>query len=47
MKASGKWDMTFRKGVLKLPMSHLFYVLGEKNNQNQKLFIKSQNQITG
>lgn len=30
MKALGKWDMLFRKGVLKLPMSHLFYVLGEK-----------------
>ena len=30
MKALGKWDMTFRKGVFKLPMSHLFYVLGEK-----------------
>ncbi len=30
MKALGMWDMTFRKGVFKLPMSHLFYVLGEK-----------------
>jgi Methyltransferase domain len=30
MRALGKWDMTFRKGVIKLPMSHLFYVLGEK-----------------
>lgn len=30
MKALGKWDMMFRKGILKLPMSHLFYVLGEK-----------------
>ena len=30
MKALGKWDMAFRKGVFKLPMSHLFYVLGEK-----------------
>ncbi len=30
MKALGKWDMTFREGVLKLPMSHLFYVLGRK-----------------
>ncbi|UCF94085.1 MAG: methyltransferase domain-containing protein [Desulfobacterales bacterium] len=30
MKALGKWDMTFRKGVFKLPMSHLFYVLGAK-----------------
>jgi len=29
MKALGKWDMTFRKGLFKLPMSHLFYVLGE------------------
>lgn len=25
----GKWDMLFRKGVFKLPMSHLFYVMGE------------------
>ena len=30
MKKLGKWDMTFRKGVFKLPISHLFYVLGEK-----------------
>jgi hypothetical protein len=30
MKALGTWDMTFRKGVFKLPLSHLFYVLGEK-----------------
>lgn len=30
MKALGKWDMTFRKGLFKLPMSHLFYVLGKK-----------------
>ncbi len=30
MKKLGKWDMLFRKGVFKLPMSHLFYVLGEK-----------------
>jgi hypothetical protein len=30
MKFLGKWDMTFRKGVFKLPMSHLFYVLGHK-----------------
>jgi len=30
MKLLGRWDMTFRKGVFKLPMSHLFYVLGEK-----------------
>ena len=30
MKALGRWDMKFRKGVFKLPMSHLFYVLGEK-----------------
>jgi len=29
MKALGRWDMTFRKGVFKLPMSHLFYVLGK------------------
>jgi len=30
MKILGRWDMLFRKGVLKLPMSHLFYVLGQK-----------------
>ncbi len=30
MKALGRWDMAFRKGIFKLPMSHLFYVLGEK-----------------
>jgi hypothetical protein len=30
MRALGKWDMAFRKGVFKLPMSHLFYVLGKK-----------------
>ena len=30
MKALGRWDMTFRKGIFKLPMSHLFYVLGKK-----------------
>ena len=30
MKLLGKWDMLFRKGVFKLPMSHLFYVLGRK-----------------
>jgi hypothetical protein len=30
MKLLGRWDMTFRKGAFKLPMSHLFYVLGEK-----------------
>ena len=29
MKAFGKWDMAFRKGVFKLPMSHLFYVIGK------------------
>ena len=28
MKYLGKWDLTFRKGVFKLPLSHLFYVLG-------------------
>lgn len=31
MKILGRWDMTFRKGVFKLPMSHLFYVLGGKS----------------
>jgi len=30
MTALCRWDMTFRKGVFKLPMSHLFYVLGKK-----------------
>lgn len=29
MKYLGRWDMAFRKGVFKLPLSHLFYVLGE------------------
>lgn len=30
MQALGKWDMLFRRGLFKLPLSHLFYVLGEK-----------------
>ena len=30
MTRLGRWDMLFRKGVLKLPMSHLFYVLGNQ-----------------
>ena len=30
MKYLGRWDMAFRRGVFKLPMSHLFYVVGEK-----------------
>lgn len=30
MKALGKWDITFRKGIFKLPLSHLFYVIGKK-----------------
>lgn len=30
MKALSRWDMAFRKGVFRLPISHLFYVLGEK-----------------
>jgi len=30
MKTLGRWDMKFRKGVFKLPMSHLFYVVGKK-----------------
>lgn len=30
MRTLGRWDMLFRKGVFKLPLSHLFYVLGEK-----------------
>ena len=29
MKFLGRWDMKFRKGVFKLPLSHLFYVLGK------------------
>lgn len=29
MKFLGRWDMLLRKGVFKLPMSHLFYVLGK------------------
>jgi len=28
MKVLGRWDMKFRKGLFKLPLSHLFYVLG-------------------
>jgi hypothetical protein len=31
MKLLGRWDMVFRKGVFKLPMSHLFYVIGTKS----------------
>ena len=34
MKALGIWDMTFRKGVIKLPMSHLFYIIGKKVLKN-------------
>jgi SAM-dependent methyltransferase len=30
MKELGRWDMRFRKGVFKLPLSHLFYVMGIK-----------------
>jgi len=30
MTTLGRWDMLFRKGLFKLPMSHLFYVLGRK-----------------
>jgi len=30
MKLLGRWDMCFRKGVLKLPLSHLFYIVGMK-----------------
>jgi len=33
MQVLGKWDMLLRKGVWQLPMSHLFYVLGEKRSQ--------------
>jgi Methyltransferase domain len=28
MRMLGIWDMAFRKGIFKLPLSHLFYVLG-------------------
>jgi hypothetical protein len=31
MKYLGRWDMAFKKGVFKLPLSHLFYVLGIKS----------------
>ncbi len=34
MKRLGKLDMKFRKGVVKLPISHLFYVLGKTNDIN-------------
>lgn len=30
MRFLGRWDMTFRKCLFKLPMSHLFYVMGRK-----------------
>ena len=30
MRSLGRWDMAFRKGVLKLPLSLLFYVMGIK-----------------
>ncbi|MFC1862369.1 methyltransferase domain-containing protein [Thermodesulfobacteriota bacterium] len=30
MKYLGRWDMVFRKGIFKLPLSHLLYVLGKK-----------------
>ncbi len=32
MQVLGRWDMRFRKGLFKLPMSHLFYVLGKRSN---------------
>ncbi|MDL2329428.1 class I SAM-dependent methyltransferase [Desulfosarcina sp. OttesenSCG-928-A07] len=41
MKVLGRWDMRFRKGVFKLPMSHLFYVLGEK--QKERFALISEN----
>ena len=31
MRVLGRWDMAFRKGLLKLPMSHLFYVMGSSD----------------
>jgi len=30
MKLLGRWDMAFRKRLFKLPMSHLFYIVGSK-----------------
>ena len=33
MRQLGKWDMSFRKGVLKLPLSHLLYVLGANSRK--------------
>jgi len=30
MRQLGRWDMAFRKGVFKLPLSHLFYVVCSK-----------------
>jgi hypothetical protein len=38
MKILGRWDMKFRKGVFKLPMSHLFYVLGENEYNDIKFY---------
>lgn len=31
MRTIGKFDMAFRKGIIKLPISHLFYVLGKSD----------------
>jgi hypothetical protein len=31
MRLLGRWDIKFRRGLFKLPLSHLFYVLAEKN----------------
>jgi hypothetical protein len=30
MRYLGRWDVAFRRGVFKLPLSHLFYVLGKR-----------------
>lgn len=32
MRALGGWDMAFRRWMFKLPMSHLFYTLGESSS---------------
>ena len=29
MKNLGRWDMKFRRGLFKLPLSHLFYIIGK------------------
>jgi len=34
MRQLGRWDMAFRKGITKLPLSHLFYVLCSKSGES-------------